>query len=299
MRWLLSLYPTQWRLRYGDEFASLLETTRLSPFVFLDVLLGAMDAHLHPDILPGSLLTMTKRIRSAEIVVFTGFVVFGVGFLVLLRLPDPLATWNPAAAAHPELKWLFTTATYAGYVGLLALLAGGLPLVGASLWRAYQTRRREVLRPLAIATIVTIAYILFTAITFAIAASRPGTGIRPLRPIDAILSLIWLLFSVVGLIVGSVCVSLAVVRGEVRSSLVRLALIPATLTTLCIAVSLAATAVLAARISSEAPGLMDSQDSGGNILMTILGFMAVALVIAVVGLVRGLRAHRSAGGATA
>ncbi|MGH2517241.1 MAG: hypothetical protein ACRDHP_16450, partial [Ktedonobacterales bacterium] len=109
MHWLLSLYPPAWRSRYGDELAALLEATRLSPFVFLDVLLGALDAHLHPDILPERVLSMTKRIRSAEIAIFSGFVIFGVGFLVLLRLPDPLATWDPAAAAHPELGWLYST----------------------------------------------------------------------------------------------------------------------------------------------------------------------------------------------
>ncbi|MGH2516986.1 MAG: hypothetical protein ACRDHP_15145, partial [Ktedonobacterales bacterium] len=256
---------------------------------------GALDAHLHPDILPERVLSMTKRIRSAEIAIFSGFVIFGVGFLVLLRLRDPLATWDPAAAAHPELGWLYSTAEGAGFVGLLALLAGGVPLVLVALKRAYQARRRAVLRPLVIATAVSVAYALFTIATFLIAESRPGTGIRPLRPVDAILSLLWVLFSAVGLIVGSICVSLAVARSEVATSLVRLALIPATITTLCIAVSLGATAALTALIVNEAPGLMDSQDSGGFILACILAFMVVALVIAVAGLVRGLRANRAAG----
>lgn len=288
---LLRLYPQEWRIRYGEELAALLETCPFTPFVLLDVLLGALDAHLHPDILPERVLCMTKRIRSAEIAVFSGFMVFGVAFLVLVRLRDPLATWNPAVTAHPELGWLYWIAQGAGYAGLLALLAGGVPLLLVALKRAYQTRQHEVLRPLAVAAGTTAAYVVFTAVTFAVVSSRPGMGLRPLRPLDVWLSLAWLLFSVVGLVVGTACVSLAVARGEVGASLIRLALIPAAIMTFCIAVSLGATGTLAALIASEAPGLMDSQDSGGVILACVLGFMAVALVIALAGLVRGLRAN--------
>jgi len=299
MHQLLHLYPQKWRTRYGDEMAALLEACPFTPFVLLDVLLGALDAHLHPDILPEGVFGMTKRIRSAEIAIFCGFVIFGVAFLVLLRLPDPLASWDPAAAAHPELNVLYRTAQWAGYAGLLALLAGGTPLVLVALKRAYQTRQREVLRPLAVATGISVVYVAYSVVVFVVVSSRPGTGVRPLRPMDEWLSLIWLLFSCVGLVVGTICVSLAVARGDVGASLIRLALIPAAITTLCIAVSLGATATLTTLIVNEAPGLMDSQDSGGVFLVAIVGFMGIALAIALAGLVRGLRAQGATRGAAA
>jgi hypothetical protein len=44
---LLRLYPTRWRTRYGDEFTALLAERPLGPFDVADVLLGAIDAHLH------------------------------------------------------------------------------------------------------------------------------------------------------------------------------------------------------------------------------------------------------------
>lgn len=44
---LLRLYPPRWRARYGDEFAAVLEDRPLGPFDVADVLLGALDAHLH------------------------------------------------------------------------------------------------------------------------------------------------------------------------------------------------------------------------------------------------------------
>jgi hypothetical protein len=44
---LLALYPASWRTRYGEEFELILRDRPLGPFDVADVLLGAMDAHLH------------------------------------------------------------------------------------------------------------------------------------------------------------------------------------------------------------------------------------------------------------
>ncbi|MEO6206369.1 MAG: hypothetical protein ABIP77_00275 [Candidatus Limnocylindrales bacterium] len=44
---LVRLYPARWRVRYGDELAAVLEERPLGPFDVADVLLGALDAHLH------------------------------------------------------------------------------------------------------------------------------------------------------------------------------------------------------------------------------------------------------------
>jgi hypothetical protein len=43
---LLRLYPRSWRDRYGDEVAALLDERRQGPLDALDLLLGALDAHL-------------------------------------------------------------------------------------------------------------------------------------------------------------------------------------------------------------------------------------------------------------
>jgi hypothetical protein len=44
---LLRCYPARWRARYGDEFAMVLAERPLGPFDVADILLGALDAHLH------------------------------------------------------------------------------------------------------------------------------------------------------------------------------------------------------------------------------------------------------------
>jgi hypothetical protein len=50
--WLLGIYPKAWRDRYGEELRDTLDRQRLSPGIVLDVLAGALDAHLHPELLP-------------------------------------------------------------------------------------------------------------------------------------------------------------------------------------------------------------------------------------------------------
>jgi hypothetical protein len=50
MNWLLPLYPARWRVRYGEEFGAVLASQHASVGLVLDVLAGAVDAHLYPQI---------------------------------------------------------------------------------------------------------------------------------------------------------------------------------------------------------------------------------------------------------
>jgi hypothetical protein len=50
MKWLIQLYPLAWRARYGEEFAAVLASQRASLGLMLDVVGGAVDARLHPQI---------------------------------------------------------------------------------------------------------------------------------------------------------------------------------------------------------------------------------------------------------
>ncbi|MDQ3785160.1 MAG: hypothetical protein M3360_09870 [Actinomycetota bacterium] len=47
MRRLVRLYPRRWRNRYGAELEAMLEQTRPTPRIVLDLVDGALDAHLH------------------------------------------------------------------------------------------------------------------------------------------------------------------------------------------------------------------------------------------------------------
>lgn len=67
MRLLLRLYPKAWRDLYGEEFAGILAAQRLSPRLLLDIIGGAVDARLQPQVRinRGDVMTMKLLKRCA------------------------------------------------------------------------------------------------------------------------------------------------------------------------------------------------------------------------------------------
>ena len=67
MRALLRLYPKAWRDLYGNEFAAILATQRMSPRLLLDIIGGAVDARLQPQVRTnkGDMMAMTLLKRCA------------------------------------------------------------------------------------------------------------------------------------------------------------------------------------------------------------------------------------------
>ena len=99
MNRLLALYPEGWRARYGDEFLALLEDRPPSLLERLDIVRGALDAHVNPQI-PGR-ARVSDRAGFAAIV---GFVLFYVALAVMLNGPehvDEYGTYRDGSAAIP------------------------------------------------------------------------------------------------------------------------------------------------------------------------------------------------------
>lgn len=70
MTWLLTLYPPRWRRRYGREFTELVATQRFSIGAAADLIAGAIDAWLHPQLVASATRdwkgAMSMRTRSAS-----------------------------------------------------------------------------------------------------------------------------------------------------------------------------------------------------------------------------------------
>jgi hypothetical protein len=125
---LLRLYPARWRDRYGDEFAAILESRPLGPFDVADVLLGALDAHLH---LRGLGAASEHRKGFAMSLRLGGYAAILGGVLWLLALAGNAINAG-AEAASPLI-----------FVALIgAMIATLVALVGLS---AFQSRRHPVL----------------------------------------------------------------------------------------------------------------------------------------------------------
>ena len=125
---LLRLYPARWRARYGEEFAAVLDERPLGPFDVADILLGALDAHLH---LRGVGATTQHGKGFAMSLRIGGYAAVVGGVLWLLVLAGN-AINNGGESFSPFLGYAVVGAT------VMTLVA----LVGLS---AFQARRHPVL----------------------------------------------------------------------------------------------------------------------------------------------------------
>jgi hypothetical protein len=128
--WLIRLYPRPWRDRYADEFEILLEECLRSPLDVLDILLGALDAHLEfPYEMNWRLMNMINKLRTSILIVFASYIGFVMGGLSLYGLADdsPMAALMKTRADLPLLaSWIIVEV--GAVIALLAVVIGGLPV---------------------------------------------------------------------------------------------------------------------------------------------------------------------------
>ncbi len=65
INWLLQLYPQAWRERYADEMLALLTQHSISSATWLDLTLGALDAHLHPQTFSTERMFTVRNLRQS------------------------------------------------------------------------------------------------------------------------------------------------------------------------------------------------------------------------------------------
>jgi hypothetical protein len=282
---LLRLYPASWRERYAEEMRQVLKLHPVTIWTALDVLLGAFDAHLYSGLLPSQVVTMGHRIRTSEIMIFCAFVLFGVAWLSIGLVRDPLAPWENVVRLHPEILTVFSIEQIAGGVAFLAMVAGGLPILLATLRHAIRTRRWNLLLLLCIPVVAVATLLVYGLLTVSASTTRQSTlPSAPLTPLAVLLQLGLLVLFVMALVVSVAAVAQAVNQSDLNEELLRLVLWPAAILTAAILVGLLAAAILTAEGFTEAPEL-----APGNLLaMTVL--MAVATFLAVFALRRGIAA---------
>src|SRR5512136_481462 len=89
--WLMRLYPRPWLDRYAVEFDAMLEQCLHSPLDVVDIMLGALDAHLQ--LLNGEnvnwrLMNMLNKLRTTILVVFAAFIGFVIAGMALNGILD-------------------------------------------------------------------------------------------------------------------------------------------------------------------------------------------------------------------
>jgi hypothetical protein len=293
---LLRLYPRAWRDRYGAEVTQLLQCHRVTLWTALDILLGALDAHVHPDLLPGRLTSMAHRMRTGEIAVFCAFVLFCLAWLPLTLVRDPLPVWKAATGMHPELLTLLDLLDLAGLIATLSILVGGLPILVSALVQAARIRRWRLLLLFAIPLLAVAVLVVYVVLALpASGARQSGAPSAPLTPLAVVLQISLVLLLLVAVAGSTAAVAVAVARSDVGARLLRFTLLPAGVATVALAGGLLAGLALTAFIFTEAPqvGFWPPLHFGDALVML------VAVIVAVLGLRRGIRASRGGVGASA
>lgn len=282
---LLRLYPDSWRERYAEEMRQVLNLHPVTIWTALDVLLGAFDAHLYSGLLPSKVVTMGHRIRTSEIMIFCAFVLFGLAWLSIGLVRDPLVEWERAVRLHPEILTVFSIEQLAGGIAFLAMLAGGLPILLATLRHAIHSRRWNLLLLLCVPVVAVATLLVYGLLAVSASTTRQSTlPSAPLTPLAVLLQLGLLVLFVVALVVSVAAVAQAINQSDLNEELLRLVLWPAAILTAAILVGLLAAAILTTEGFTEAPEL-----APGNLLaMTVL--MAAAAFLAVFALRRGIAA---------
>ncbi len=295
-RRLLALYPPAWRERYADEVAAVLDDFPVTLWTLCDVALGALDVRLRSDLLPRRLTSMAHRIRTSEIAVFAAFVLYCLAWTPLHFVADTPSTWQPAAQAHPELAIALDALNFAGFLAVLAILIGGVPLLLTALSWAVKNRRWDVTLLLVLPLLAALAIALGgDHLAFTGSVSQSGGPSAPVTLQGYATRFGLGLAAMLTLIVSAAVVAIAIRRSELSLPVARFALIPAGLATIAMVVGTVGGLTLLALVNLEARQL------GAPPLLEALSgaLLLAAAILAIVALWRGVRAARDGGGATA
>jgi len=291
--WVLRLYPSDWRARYGDEFAAVLEDYPLTPFALFDIFLGALDAHLTPFDTNGRILRMLNQQRRSVITVFIAYIAFvlaGGGYSNMIE--DDIKTLNPA---HPAVAAAYDVVFLTAFASLLAVLIGGLPIGLAVARRALTGRRWDILALLAVPPLSLLIWLGWTAFLLNVVATNTASQNTP-RSTAGLFFFSWVGVFLLAAIASTAAVTIAVSRSEVPARLYRFALGPGAVALLTMAVIFVAVLAWGLLVQAQAPGYMNMPVGPRPTTIPImtgwvveLVVMAFAILIAAAALVRAWR----------
>jgi hypothetical protein len=317
--WLTNLYPRRWRERYADEFEAMLEQCLKTPLDVVDVILGAVDAHLqliNGENVNWRLLNMLNKLRTTILIVFASFIGFVVAGMALNGILDD-SPMIPYMRANLAPAVALSIIQLGAVVALLAVVVGGLPLAFTVIRRARSVDQRN--RGLLLVPAYSLlALVLYFGFIFLVATGRiniPGVvqAVQPDNfPIGNRLMLAGLmLIFVLGAIASTVAVWKVISRTDVEQDtfkaagrtlnieIYKFAYIPAVITAVCMLVMLVATLVWSWLVFSAMPEVLAGQyglwqTSTQAWLYGIIAVMAICCLAAILGVARGRTAMAQA-----
>ncbi len=290
-RWMVRLYPREWRERYEEEFLEMLEERTVSFPGCLDIALGALDAWMRPQIVSsGGMTRMLERLRWSVLGVLWGWVLFvlaGVGFQKMTEYDD----FVQVAQRNFLVRSAFDAIVAGAWLSFAAILIGGLPIVFVALKSAFTQRRREVMLLFLVPPLSLGAFVGYVLLLTRIVYPAEGRMTIHSSPNIALFSSIVAVF-VLAAVASTAAVCRAVTHAAVGENLYRFAFYPAVLAAGAMCVGLISVVVWGVALKVQAPALFGGD---GGILATstaatwlsvVLG-MALSTGLAAVAIIRG------------
>jgi hypothetical protein len=139
----LALYPLAHRRRYGEEMRALLDDTGVDGRAVLDLVRGALTAHLRREMRE---IDAQDRLRLSATGILACWALFAMAGLAFYKTVEG-AAFTAAGNAHPALSGLYLAIQVVAFLASAAVLAGAIPLIHAGL-RQRGPGRRVVRRSL-------------------------------------------------------------------------------------------------------------------------------------------------------
>jgi len=306
--WLVGLYPRPWRERYADEFSALLEECLRSPLDVLDILLGALDAHLglsHET--DWRLMNMNNKLRTTILLVFAAYIAFIVAGMSLYGFADD-SPFIPMMKTNAALNISWRTIQVGSVLALLSIVIGGAPLAWTVIRRALMSNRKDL------RLLLVPLYAFLALVVYFLSMAYLAFNTRILEPpaSSTAHALMWGLISVfmLGAIASTAAVWRVISHADVEQETFRFlgkqasiklyefAFAPAVVATLSMVGMFIASIVWFWQSFSARPDLLNQNmgpmmtDTRGALAFTLL-LMAAAVLAAVVGVIRGRLARNA------
>lgn len=275
----LRLYPLAFQRRYGEEMAALLEQAPPRPLAVLDLLRGALAAHLRPPATAAAYVSPEDRVRASTSGVLTCWVIFAAaGFAFYKTTEDH--PFSAAGHAHPLLAGAHVGVQVLAIAASAAVVAGALPLIAAALDRV---RRQEGGWRLLLGPVLPL--LVFAGLTpwlVILAHAQPANDTTG----STAAQVAFILWGLAGLGCGIACVvgcRSVLFATPVAGRRLRAALACATFVTFAMLVMAAGTAVYAVALAVDASPLSASANGPLQAISTSASLIVQVIVMTLAG----------------
>jgi uncharacterized membrane protein YidH (DUF202 family) len=285
-RQALRLYPLAYQRRYGEEMRALLEDRPPRVGTVVDLLRGALRAHLRPADAPAGAVDPADRVRASASGVLMCWIFFAAaGFGFYKATEDQ--PFSVADRAYPLMRDAHLAVQALAMIASATVVLGALPLILAALRHARHepSMRRKIVLPF-------LPLIAFGGVTAAAVAVAHAQAPNHSSAAGYGMAIVW---GLAALACGATCVlgcRAALFATPLRPARLRTALAGATVVTIAMLAIAAAAAIYAVALTLDASQLGGEPNGPFGLLSTTASLILQVIVMVAAGALAAVASRR-------